>query len=474
MTNTASFDHADLTAIFGDAAAELPRDIKVTGISTDSRTLKPGNAFVALKGDHFDGHDHIPQAIEAGASLLVTSKQYRVIPSEAKPTRDPASRHQAPGTVTVPDTLHALGSFAWYHRRRFHIPVIAIAGASGKTSTKDLTAHVLAQRYMVLKTLANNNNQIGTPLTLLQLTNKHDMAVIEIGTNEPGEIEILSAMVQPTHGLITTIGPEHLEKLIDLDGVEKEETALFDYLRDHGGVQFVNVDDERLAAYGHDGNIAGRVVTFGTEHPADVKVTIGFDARLHPTIHLVKDDVTFRAPLQTIGYAAALNAVAATAVGWSMNLGAELLKQGLSTYEPPAPTGYARLAIEHVMGLAVLNDTYNANPQSMRLSLKSLALYPTERRIAVLGDMLELGSHSDDEHDAILSEAVTRADLVVVMGTAFIAAAERLDHPHVIACDSHRACAKAIRDNTHEGCAVLVKGSRGLRMEEVIKELQRS
>jgi len=463
MINTASFDHADLVAIFGDAAADLQRDIKVTGISTDSRTLKPGNAFIALKGDRFDGHDHIPQAIEAGAALIVRSSE----------TGDrKAESASAPDTLHVPDTLHALGSFAWYHRRRFHIPVIAIAGASGKTSTKDLTAHVLAQRYMVLKTLANNNNQIGTPLTLLQLTPKHDAAVIEIGTNEPGEIETLTAMVQPTHGLITTIGPEHLEKLIDLDGVEKEETALFDYLRDHGGMLFVNVDDERLAKYGHQGQIAGRVVTFGTEHPADVKVTIGFDSKLHPTVHMVKDDTTFRAPMQTIGYAAALNAVAATAVGWSMNLGAELLKQGLTSYEPPTPTGYARLAIETVKGLTILNDTYNANPESMRLSLKSLALFPTERRIAVLGDMLELGTHTEEEHDAVLSEAVTRADLVIVMGERFVAAAERLDHPHVIECDSHRACAKAITDNTHEGCAVLVKGSRGLRMEEVIKELK--
>ena len=217
MTNTASFNHADLTAIFGVGASDVPKDIAVTGVSTDSRTLKPGNAFVALKGDRFDGHDHIPQAVEAGAVLIIASD-------------DTSSAGDTP-KIRVQDTLHALGSFGWYHRRRFHIPVIAIAGASGKTSTKDLTAHVLAQRYMVLKTIANNNNQIGTPLTLLQLTAKHDVAVIEIGTNEPGEIETLTAMVQPTHGLITTIGPEHLEKLVDLDGVEKEETALFDYLR---------------------------------------------------------------------------------------------------------------------------------------------------------------------------------------------------------------------------------------------------
>ncbi len=461
MNNTASFDYRDLVAIFGDAAAHLPKDLQITGVSTDTRSIKPGNAFVALKGENFDGHDHIPQAIEAGAVLIVSSEQ-RVASSEQR------------ATLHVPDTLHALGSFAWYHRRRFHIPVIAVAGASGKTSTKDLTAHVLAQKFVVLKTLHNYNNQVGTPLTLLQLTNNHHVAVIEIGTNEPGEIEILSAMVQPTHGVITTIGPEHLEKLIDLDGVEKEEAALFDYLRDHGGLLFVNVDDERLRRYGFDGAVRGRVVTFGVEHPADVKPSISFDTGLHPTIHMVKDAFTFRAPLQSIGYASALNAVVATAVAWSLNLGAELVKNGLASYEPPTASGYARMAIAELAGRVILNDTYNANPESMRLSLKTLALYPSEQHIAVLGDMREMGSAAPEVHDDLLTEAVNRADLVIVMGDEFVAAAERLDHPHVIECDSHRACAQALIENSHPGCAVLVKGSRGLQMEKVIEELQRS
>jgi UDP-N-acetylmuramoyl-tripeptide--D-alanyl-D-alanine ligase len=459
MTNSAAFDHQDLVAIFADAAADLPRTVSVTGVSTDTRTLQPGNAFVALAGEHFNGHDHIDAAVKAGASLIVCSTP-------------PSTSVESASVLVVKNTLNALGSLAWYHRRRFHIPVIAIGGASGKTSTKDLTAHVLAQRFVVLRTTANYNNQIGVPLTLLQLKPQHQVAVIEIGTNEPGEIEILAAMVQPTHGLITTVGPEHLEKLIDLDGVEREETALFDYLRDHGGLIFANVDDERLRRFGHQGNISGRVVTFGLEYPADVKPTIAFDSALHPTVHLVKDDVTFRAPMQTIGYASALNAVAATAIGWSLNLGAELLKQGLSSYEPPTPKGYARMALEDVGGVIVLNDTYNANPESMKLSLKTLALYPTDRHVAVLGDMRELGGMAASEHRAVLTDAIEKADLVIVLGEEFRAAAESIDHPHVVTCSSHHACAAAIRENTHSGSAVLVKGSRGLNMETVIEELR--
>ena len=195
---------------------------------------------------------------------------------------------------------------------------------------------MLSQATTVLKTEANYNNQIGVPLTLLQLTREHKAAVIEIGTNEPGEIEILAAMVQPTHGVITTIGPEHLEKLIDLDGVEKEETALFDYLSDHGGVSFVNVDDERLRKYGHGGRLGGRVVTFGLDNPADIHPSVEFDDALHPTMHIVKDEFTFRAPMKTTGLASALNATCGLAVAWVMGFGSELARQGLMSYEHKA------------------------------------------------------------------------------------------------------------------------------------------
>jgi len=231
MTNTATFTQPDLVTMFGPAAASLPTDLTITGISTDTRTLVPGNAFIALRGERFDGHDKIEEALQKGARLILTEDISRVPPRAT--------------ALACGSTLHALGTFAWFHRRRFSIPVVAIAGAAGKTSTKDVVAHVLASTMSVLKTEANYNNQVGTPLTLLQLTHEHGAAVIEIGTNEPGEIEILCAMVQPTHGLITNIGKEHLEKLVDLDGVEKEETALFDYLRDHHGVALVNVDDDR-------------------------------------------------------------------------------------------------------------------------------------------------------------------------------------------------------------------------------------
>lgn len=476
MTNTATFNYHDLLQIAGEAAAHLPKDIIVRGISTDTRTLQPGNAFIALRGEHFDGHDHIEQAIAKGASLVVQRPASDVRSSllAASSEQQVSSDDGRPYTgcsLLAADTLRILGSFAWYHRRRFHIPVIAVAGSAGKTSTKELTAHVLSQRFNVLKTQANYNNQIGTPLTLLQLSEEHEAAVIEIGTNEPGEIEVLSAMVQPTHGVITSIGKEHLEKLIDLDGVEREETALFDFLHDHGGLAFVNMDDERLRAYGHGGKLGGRVITYGIDHLADIHLSMSFDAELRPAVHMVKDELTFRAQMQTTGVASAMNAACAAAIAWSLNLSAQEIKRGLESYAPAVDHGYARMVVQHINGTAVLNDTYNANPDSMRMSLRTLRLYPTDRRIAVLGDMRELGTEAPEEHMSILSEAAEIADLVIVYGPEFTLAAETLDRSNVIVCESHNACADEVRENTHPGSAVLVKGSRGLQMEHVIHML---
>lgn len=454
-TYTPSFLKRDLVEMFGDAARHLPESLSVSGVSTDTRSLAKGNVFIALKGENFDGHDHLQQAVDKGASVVVSEQEVDSAPC-----------------IVVADTLNALGTFGWFHRRRFAIPVIAVAGASGKTSTKDMLAHVLNEANTVHKTSANHNNQIGTPMTLLGLTPEHEGAVIEIGTNEPGEIETLCAMVQPTHGVITTIGEEHLEKLIDLDGVEKEETALFDYLRDHGGLAFVNVDDDRLRKYGHNGNLAGKTVTFGLEHDADIRASISFDDELRPAIHLVKDDVTFRAQLQGVGYAAALNAVAVTAIAWSLNQGAEIIKRGLSSYAPDvADSGYARMVLQKGKGLTVLNDTYNANPQSMALSLKTLGLVTSQKRIAVIADMLELGDTTAKKHDEVLSVAIENADLVIVHGPEFIAASERSKNPMVLSCENHDAVIEAVEKEKTEGTVVLVKGSRGLQMERVVQRL---
>jgi UDP-N-acetylmuramoyl-tripeptide--D-alanyl-D-alanine ligase len=451
MTNTATFSHADLLSMFGPAAQVLPADLVVRGISTDTRTLVRGNAFVALKGERFDGHDNIDEAISKGACLILTEDASRV------PTSTPS--------IVCASTLHALGTFGWYHRRRFSIPVIAIAGAAGKTSTKDLVAHVLSSTMRVLKTAANYNNQVGTPLTLLQLTDDYEAAVIEIGTNQPGEIETLAAMVQPTHGLITNIGKEHLELLIDLDGVEKEETALFDYLRDHHGLAFVNADDDRLVKYV---TTFSRCISFGVESGADIHPTVSFDQEVRPAVSLVHGSFTLRAQMKTSGLASAYNATCALAVAWALHIPAAHVQQALATYEPPSTHGYGRMVVQRHAGLIILNDCYNANPASMVMALRTLQKFPASKHVAVLGDMRELGSAAEEEHMHILSEAHERADVVITIGEEFRRAGSLLDLPHVIHAETMHGCRDHIREAATGDCAVLVKGSRGMAMEQVI------
>lgn len=451
MTNTATFTQPDLVTMFGPAAASLPTDLTITGISTDTRTLVPGNAFIALRGERFDGHDKIEEALQKGARLILTEDISRVPPRAT--------------ALACGSTLHALGTFAWFHRRRFSIPVVAIAGAAGKTSTKDVVAHVLASTMSVLKTEANYNNQVGTPLTLLQLTHEHGAAVIEIGTNEPGEIEILCAMVQPTHGLITNIGKEHLEKLVDLDGVEKEETALFDYLRDHHGVALVNVDDDRLAKYVPTFT---RAITFGVESGGEIHPSIAFDDQVRPSLHIVHGSYTLRAQLRTHGLASAYNATCALAVAWALHVPAAHVQHALTGYEPPASHGYGRMHVQRLAAMTVINDCYNANPESMIMALRTLQKFPAGKRIALLGDMRELGSAAEEEHMHILNDAHQYADVVIVMGDEFRRAHERLDLPHVIYAANTHACRDHIIEVRADDSVLLVKGSRGMAMEQVI------
>lgn len=460
MTNVATFTHSDLLAILGSATAHLPPDAVVCGVSSDTRTLQPGNVFVALRGERFDAHTLVHQAFDKGASLAIVEEQWL-------PNADDSIRSRCIG---VHSTLHALGSFAWWHRKRFAIPVIAIGGAAGKTSTKDLVAHVLGTAMTVLKTPGNLNNQIGTPLTLLQLESHHEAAVVEIGTNEPGEIEILCAMVQPTHGLITNIGKEHLEKLRDLDGVEREETALFDYLADHGGVAFVNNDDARLRQHAWR---LSKCVTFGIDTEANIQPRVQFDAALHPDIHMVQGDFTFRALMQTQGLAAARNAVCAVAVAWALNCTADEVRHGLQSYEPPVSHGYARMSVETIGPITVLNDCYNANPESMMIALETLQRFPAQSRIAVLGDMRELGNASATEHATILRHACTICDYIVLFGSEFRAAMTETPFlSNVVWCETHQACSDAVLSRASNGTAVLVKGSRGCTMEAVISALR--
>ncbi len=446
----------------------------VRGFSTDSRSLKKGEVFVALVGEQFDGHDFIERAAAQGASAAVVSSAWfhRV-----------GERDGDLPMIVVQDTLAAYGSIATVHRSRFTYPVIAVAGSNGKTTTKELIADLLATRYTVLRTEGNLNNLIGVPAMMLRMTDQHTAAVIEIGTNAPGEIARLCQILRPTHGIITNIGREHLELLGSVEGVAREEGALFEHLEAEGGVAVVNLDDAYIARMGK--RIAAKV-TYGKGAAAMIA---GKRGRLNevgaPAIQITDrraaEPKSFTVQLRTPGEHTAGNALAAAAMALSLGVSPTRVRQVLERFEPHIYRGgYARLAIMRgASGITVLNDTYNANPDSMLAALRALVALkpgPGGRRVALLADMKELGASSAEEHRRI-GEALVgmpRIDLAIFHG-------EEMSHAYhaLAAVAPGRACYIADKSLLIDELGslfatvdvILVKGSRSMKMEDAVKVL---
>jgi UDP-N-acetylmuramoyl-tripeptide--D-alanyl-D-alanine ligase len=466
--NRAEFSTRDLVRLFGeDALITVDSTWSSCGVSTDTRSIEPGNLFIALCGETNNGHHYLATALERGAAGAI-------VQSDAGEWYSPFIGKLP--LIAVENTLTALGQLASLHRHRFTIPVVAVAGSAGKTSTKEMTADVLARRYTVLRTEGNKNNQIGAPLTLLGLTADHTAAVIEIGTNEPGEIAILSELVAPTHGVITNIGKEHLEKLIDLDGVEREETTLFAYLFAHRGTAFVNMDDERLRDYLRQSHC----ISYGISHPATITANVELDNAVRPQMQLTIGETTMEVQLQATGLASASNALAAAAAGHALGLSLDEIKVGLEAFRPASHTGYGRMVALSVNGYTLLNDCYNANPTSMYAALETLqAMQSSGKKIAVLGDMRELGEAAAQEHLDLIRRAVLhdRFPVIMLTGPEMKQAVEEFrreydDHATLHFYDSNSDCTDALRSIVSEGDVVLIKGSRGIKMEEIVQALQ--
>lgn len=456
MNNTASFTQSELISILGKNSSNLPGDCH--GISTDSRQIIEGNMYVPLKGERFDGHAFIDDAVKKGAKAVLIEQD----------SIDLVQHIDDIPHIIVHDTLHGLGKLAHHHRMRFDIPIIAIAGAAGKTSTKDCAAHVLGSIKNTLKTHANHNNQIGVPLTMLMISEQHEAAVIEIGTNEPGEIDILSTMLAPTHGLITNIGKEHLEKLLDLDGVEKEETALFSYLEQCGGTRLINLNDERLSSYAR----GPRFLTYGLEISADIHATWTLNEFGLAEIQLSTAHGSENVQLTLPGKVGALTAIASACIGFSCGMQLSMIAEALRNYEAPAYTGYGRMAKEMINGVIVLNDSYNANPASMKTALETLHAMPTNgSRIAVLGDMRELGESALDEHRQLLEQVSGFCDECIITGPEFSRAITSLEitPKNIIKAEDAIGCARLVKALAKPGDIVLIKGSRGIKLEQVLE-----
>jgi UDP-N-acetylmuramoyl-tripeptide--D-alanyl-D-alanine ligase len=455
----ARFTDEEVVKATGASRSSSSAPPEFTEVCTDTRALKPGCLFVALKGERFDAHVFLAQARAGGAAGAIVSDD-RTLPP-------------LPGSFplyAVPDTLEALGALARFHRERFRIPVAAVGGSNGKTTTKEMVGAILATRGPALKTEGNLNNEIGVPLTLFRLEPSHVAACIEVGMNRPGEITRLTRIVQPDAGIITVVQPEHLEGLGSLQGVAEAEGELFRELRSDA-VAVVNVDDALIPAQAARGK--ARKLTFGRAPSADVRLaqveTLGREG-LRATVRYQGKDWPVR--LHFIGEHNSLNATGAFAVGLALGYSPEECMQGLESARP-----YARRlnVVDGLNGITVVDDCYNANPASMDAALDTLrTLVPQGgRAVAVLGDMLELGAGELEEHRALGERVVGKAQMVAFFGPrsekGFLAASGRgTAAAHFTDVEPLVAW---LQPQLKAGDVVLVKGSRGMRLERVVAAL---
>lgn len=432
----------------------------IRGVETDSRAVSQGNLFVALRGERFDGHDYLDQAVGKKAGGLLIDRD------------DGHDRGPVP-TILVDNTLTALGDAAQSWRRRFTAPVLAVTGSSGKTTTKEMTAAILSQKKSILKTRGNYNNLIGLPLTLFSFEAHHDLAILELGTNRPGEIARLTQIAEPNIAVVTNVGPAHLEGFGSLEGVGKEKGDIFRYMPD-GGTAIVNLDDEYTRRFETDK--ANRRITFGFRADADVSAANirgggvkGMTFTLQ--IETAKTDIN----LPVTGRHNITNALAAAASAWAAGASVDEIRQGLENFQPVA----GRMEIISLRnGAIVVNDTYNANPASMAEGLRALqALRGQGRGAAILGDMLELGAEAEARHKDIGGLlADTGVHWVYLRGrlsraTAAGALHKGMAEEQITHFTEPAEILDLLSARMAAGDWILVKGSRGMKMEEVVDAL---
>ncbi|MCL6523966.1 MAG: UDP-N-acetylmuramoyl-tripeptide--D-alanyl-D-alanine ligase [Thermoflavifilum sp.] len=411
-------------------------------VQTDSRKLQPGEIFFALKGPHFDGHQFVAEALEKGASYVVVDRADAVIQQNC---------------LLVADTLRALQGLARLHRLQQNIPFLAIGGSNGKTTTKELIRSVLSTTYQAYATPGNWNNHIGIPLTILSMPSDTNFAIIEMGANHPGEMMQYCDIVNPTHGLITNIGKDHLEGFGSVEGVKKAYNELYDYLRLTDGMAFVCRDLSELVEIS-----AGikRMFTYGQHHDADVS---GLLVSSYPYLQLfVKSQGnSFELSTRLMGTYNFHNVLASVAVGIYFGVSIPNIQAGIAQYIPQNN----RSQIVEKDGNVYLLDAYNANPSSMKAAIESFAAMPVNKKVLLLGAMKELGAASEAEHQELvrLIGQYNCWDLVALTGEEFAA----IPHPYV-----YFPNAQALRTWWQQqhitGAHVLVKGSRSLAMEQVI------
>jgi UDP-N-acetylmuramoyl-tripeptide--D-alanyl-D-alanine ligase len=440
-------------------------DASFLGVSTDSRTVAEGELFVALKGVRFDGHTFVLEALEKRAAGVVIE--------EGKTGDIRWNGYRPRVVIAVTDTLRALGDLARERRRKYQIPVVALTGSNGKTTTKEMISACLETTFPLLKTRENLNNLIGLPLTLLQLTEKERVVILEMGMNMPGEIRRLTEIAEPDVGLITNIERVHLEGLGCLERLKEEKGELFQRMRKDGTV-VVNQDDPHVMDLAH--RYPGQKITFGVGNLADVT---GRQIRLLGTegtsfiLTMEGKETEIRIPL--LGKHFVPNALSAVAVASLFGIDRKTIREALEKFQPVS----MRMEIVPLQGgRTLINDAYNANPRSMELALKTLAEVKGKgRALAALGDMLELGDFSEEAHQQLGRQVKELSiDLLLVLGekaSVVVASAIRHGMPAERAkiVESHSEAISLLRQGAQEGDWILVKGSRRMAMEKIAEGL---
>ncbi|HEY1088660.1 MAG TPA: UDP-N-acetylmuramoyl-tripeptide--D-alanyl-D-alanine ligase [Archangium sp.] len=456
---TARFTDLEVQQATGAQKTRTGTVLSFEAVCTDSRQLSKDCLFVALKGERFDAHDFLAQAVNDGAEGLVVMEG-----------RAAGLEGLDVAVYEVKDTLHALGRLARFHRDRFDIPIAAVTGSNGKTTTKELIASILSMRGPTLKTQGNLNNEIGVPLTIFGLGAQHKAAVIEMGMNHLGEIARLTDIARPDAGLITIVQPAHLEGVGSIEGVAQAKGELFHGLA-KSATAVVNLDDPRVA--GQAATVGAKKLTWGRTEGADVRlVSVEPQGRDGLSLRIAYRGKEYPTALHLVGDHNAMNATGAFAMGLALGYAPEECVRGLEAAQAHA----RRLQIvDAPHGVTVVDDCYNANPASMTAALRTVQELASEgRAIAVLGDMLELGAEEAREH---VQMGVTASDRVALL--AFFG--PRMKQAHAQATKKLGEKTKHFEDvgalvawlqpQLKANDFVLVKGSRGMRLERVVEAL---
>lgn len=416
-----------------------------TGVETDTRKIQQGSLFFCLKGANFDGNTFAEEAIKSGAiSAVIDNPDYEI---EGK-------------TFLVEDVLKTLQDLARYHRKQFHIPIIGITGSNGKTTSKELISATLSTQFKIHFTQGNLNNHIGVPLTLLQLNETHEIAVIEMGANKPGDIKELAEIALPTHGIITNIGRAHLEGFKSLEGVIKTKTELFDFLAAHKGHLFANKQDEIIMS---------KLPSATQNHfYNDASELHGELLSLTPFVNMNWSEPGYTSPaIQTnlVGEYNFINFLAAIRIGRFFGVSAENCNKAISGYQPTNNRSQVTKTDKNTL----IVDCYNANPTSMRSALSSFAKIDNHAKIFILGDMREMGDDAPMVHEEVIQQTIDLRLSGFFIGEEFLKFKGM--HPNAIFLKSTDPLIEHFEQNPPSDLLILLKGSRGISLEKVIPYL---